>query len=291
VHDFLKTFVLSTLIGVILLLPPVFAGFGNAQFSDATAIFSPSPTMTLPLTPSPTPFVTDDAIGNQRCLMASWNDDPLPDVPIDALVNRLDIEPLLDFFNHGGQAETLRTALSQSRNQMGPYLSQVIEQDITGDAIPEIFVAVTRALTSGGYGESRLLMLQCVDGSYQEWLLFLRAGAGQRGEGLYSGGGAHILSIADLNSNGARELVFTVDWSDEYGEFAEVYVLEWQDGTFHPIVEYQDDLQGTIHFIRSYSVGSFSFIDSDGDGLYELVVDGITYRWDGEVYRADGETD
>ena len=288
-----KVFAPAAVIGMIslVLLLTVKARDGQAQMSDATASDTPSPTMILSLSSSPTPFVMQDMTANQRCVPVSGEEGTPPYGAIDALVHLLNSQPLLDFFNNGGTTETLRTTLNASGNAVGPYLSQVVELDVTDDAIPEIFLAITDAITAADYGESHLLMFQCVDGVYQDMILFQRAGAGSRAEGLYIGGGAHILSVADLNANGAMDVMFEVDWSDSYGAYSEYYVLEWQDDDFHSIVEYQNNLGDTRSFIQSNTIGDVTLVDLDDDGLYELVVDDIPYRWDGESYRVDQISD
>ena len=268
-------------LSLALLIP--FPRDSKAQISDTT----PSPATRSVLTPSPTPLVIQDVRATQRCVSAPNVDATSPNDAIDVLVHLLNTEPLLDFFNRGGTVEALRTALDTAGNMVGPYLSQVIEQDITDDAIPEVFLAITDAIGSAGYGESHLIMFQCVESRYKEMILFQRAGAGSRAEGLYTGGGVHILSIADLNGNGAMDLVFEVDWSDDYGDYAEYYVLEWRDDNFHTILEYQDALHETRNFIQSQTIGDVALINLNGDSRYALVVDGVSYRWDGEVYKAD----
>lgn len=205
-----RTRALATVVGVLLLmLLTTFAEEGEAQKVSPTETSAPIPTMSLPLTPSPTPFIRQNHPANRGCLPASMGTPPSG--AIEALVYLLNDDPLLDFFNQGGTIETLRATLDTAGNQIGPYLSQVIAQDVTGDAIPEIFVAITDAIVSVNYGESHLIMFQCVDNTYQETILFRRAGAGSRAEGLYTGGGVHILSIADLNSDDTMDLVFEVD--------------------------------------------------------------------------------
>lgn len=64
-------------------------------------------------------------------------------------------------------------------------------------------------------------------------------------------------------------------------------MYEWQGNDFHAIVEYQDDLRDTLAYIPSHTIGDVALIDLDGDGLRELVVDGITYLWDGRLYKVD----
>jgi hypothetical protein len=278
-----------------LVILTLFNGDDIAYLADNTATAIPFPTMSLLLTPSPTPFLIQDSTPDNRCVPASDEANLSPGEAVDALFHHLDAEPLLDFFNSGGTPESLRATLDTLGNEVGPYFapyfSQVVEQDITGDTFPEIFLAVTAAIVTTRNGESHLVMFQCVEGAYQEMILFRRAGAGSRSEGLYTGGGAHILSIADLNANGAMDMIFVVDWSDEYGEYAEYYMIEWQDGDFYSIVESQNFLDETIGYIQSNTRGDFRLTDPEEDGVYELVIDDIVYRWDGERYREGEQAD
>jgi len=248
------------------------------------------PTVTPP-PPSPTPFLPEaTAEPSAACITSPAGTVASPDGAVAALVGMLNDEPLLDFFNQGGTVESLRTVLEAAGNDIGPYLSQVIEADVTGDGIPEIFVAITGAVLNLNYGESHLLMFHCVDGAYEAVILFRHAGAGARAEGLYTGGGAHILSIGDINANDAPDMVFVVDWRDNYGEYAEYYALEWKDGDFQSILAVFDILSLTdVHYIWSNTIGDFAFKDLDDDGVYELVVDGNIYAWDGEHYVIEEE--
>ena len=40
-------------------------------------------------------------------------------------------------------------------------------------------------------------------------------------------------------------------------------------------------------YIQSQTLGSLAITDLEDDGVYELVVDGVTYRWDGTLYTVD----
>ena len=200
-------------------------------------------------------------------------------------------EAIAGYLNEGGSVDALAPSLASPGSAEEPILLQVASQDVTASGLPDVLLAVTMPY-GGGSGETHVLFFTCQAGEYEQQILFRRAGAGSRAEGLYAGGGARVESLRDLNGNGTPDLVLSVNWPG-YGE---VYLLEWDGTQFSSLVEYVDLLGNTLHRIEVPG-GKAEIVDVEGDGLYEIVVgepgaEGtVTWRWDGERYVQDGDPD
>jgi hypothetical protein len=200
-------------------------------------------------------------------------------------------EAIAGYLNEGGSVDALAASLASPGSADEPILLQVVSQDVTASGLPDVLLAVTMPY-GGGSGETHVLFFTCQAGEYEEQILFRRAGAGSRAEGLYAGGGARVESLRDLNGNGTPDVVLSVNWPG-YGE---VYLLEWDGTQFSSLVEYVDLLGDTLHRIEVPG-GKAEIVDLEGDGLYEIVVgepgaEGtLIWRWDGERYVREGDLD
>ncbi|MFC2023454.1 hypothetical protein ACFLT5_01815, partial [Chloroflexota bacterium] len=93
-----------------------------------------------------------------------------------------------------------------------------------------------------------------------------------------------------LNGNGRPDVLLSVNWPG-YGES---YLLEWDGEQFSSLLEYEDSLGNTRHWIES-PAGEVEIVALEGDGLYEIVVarqDGegaAVWRWNGERYSPEGD--
>jgi hypothetical protein len=193
-------------------------------------------------------------------------------------------EAIVRYLNEGGPVDALATSLAPTDPGAEPVLLQVVSQDVTASGVPDILLAITIPY-GGGSGETHVLFFTCEGGRYTEEVLFRRAGAGSRAEGLYAGGGAVVESLHDLNGNGMPDVVLSVHWPG-WGEY---YLLEWDGEAFASLIEYQDMLGNTLHRIE-VSGGEVEIVDVEGDGVYEIVVgeqggeEEVIWRWDGERY-------
>jgi hypothetical protein len=200
-------------------------------------------------------------------------------------------EAISSYLNDGGPVDTLATSMASADTGDEPILLQVLSQDVTASGLPDILLAVTIPY-GGGSGEAHVLFFTCQAGRYEAQILFRRAGAGSRAEGLYAGGGAVIESLRDLNGNGVPDVALSVNWL-EWGEY---YLLEWDGEQFSSLIAYEDLLGDTRHWIET-SGGEVEILDLEGDGLYEIVAgepggEGtVIWRWDGERYSHDGDLD
>jgi hypothetical protein len=198
-------------------------------------------------------------------------------------------EAIATYLNEGGSVDALATSLASTGSAPEPILLQVVSQDVTASGLPELLLAVTIPY-GGGLGETHVLFFTCEGGRYAQQILFRRAGAGSRAEGLYEGGGARVESLRDLNGSGMPDVVLSVNWPG----VAEVYLLEWDGAQFSSLIEVEDLLGNTRHWIEAFG-GQVEIVDVDGDGLYEIVVgeqggEGtVIWRWDGERYSHDGD--
>ncbi len=285
-------------------IPVVSAVATRTVAPTATATFTPSPGPTpsatprptstpLPtLAPSPTPVVDQAVAADGTCLPVN---DSVPASP-DLLEPTYFEDDLLAYLNDGGSISALQRALASQDPEPEPLLWQIVSQDVTADGIPEIFVAVTKSYHVDGDGESHLFAFTCARRQYQSVLLFRRAGAGYRRIGLYSGGGARILMLRDLNGTGVPEVFFGVTWPG----YTEVYLLEWDGRQFASLIEYGDPIMLEKYYWLEVSHGQLEVIDTDGDGIFEVVLtyllpddepenttrraQTITWAWNGALY-------
>jgi hypothetical protein len=191
------------------------------------------------------------------------------------------------YLNAGGSISGLPGAFA-STDVDRPIRTQIVSQDATGSGIPDLFIGVTVPYVNGD-GETHLLFFTCTGDQYKGEVVFRRAGAGSRMEGLYEGGGVEVEAVRDMNGNGRAELFFSVNWPG-YGEH---YLLEWEGQQFVSLIEYQGALGESRNWIETHGE-EVRIIDVDGDGVFEIVVneggDGAQerqaiWRWDGERYR------
>lgn len=193
------------------------------------------------------------------------------------------------YLNAGGSISGLPSALASTDVDRAIRI-QMVSQDVTGSGVPDLLIGMTLPYISGD-GETHLLFFTCVGEQYEGEVLFRRAGAGSRMEGLYEGGGVEVEAVRDMNGNGRTEVFFSVNWPG-YGEH---YLLEWEGRQFVSLIEYQGMLGENRNWIETHGE-EVGIVDVDGDGVYEIVVDeegdqaggGQTiWRWDGEQYRHD----
>jgi hypothetical protein len=193
------------------------------------------------------------------------------------------------YLNAGGSIRDLPGALASTSAER-PIRMQLVGEDITANGIPDLLIGITLPYAAGD-GETHLLFFACIEGLYEGEVLFRRAGAGSRMEGLYAGGGVLVEHVGDLNANGKAEVLFSVNWPG----YAEVFVVEWDEGQFASLIEYRDLLGNPRYWIEVLGQG-VEIADVEGDGLYEIVVSDqvgaegtVTWRWNGERYSPDGD--
>jgi hypothetical protein len=249
-----------------------------------TLTITPSRMPSLTLTPSPTADTpATDAEGNLVCVAIN------PEISIDtAIFEKPEFQNELgDYLNAGGDPLELPQYLASDPSDEEPNLIAVYQPDFDSDQIADVLVIVTLSI-SGGYGESHVYAFLCRNGGYESHILFRRAGAGSRGEGLYAGGGAQIERLEDLNQTGNIDLLFSVNWPG----YAEYFLLTWEGDQFRSLISYMDEL-GLQRSYFEVQQGNFKLEDVDGDGVFELLVIPInsqtsafeTWYWDGEQYQ------
>jgi hypothetical protein len=206
------------------------------------------------------------------------------------LFKRADFEADIEvYLNAGGSINGLAGAFVSADVEQAIRL-QIVSRDITGSGIPDVLIGVTIPYREGD-GETHLLFFRCAEGQYEGQVLFRRAGAGSRMEGLYEGGGVEIESVGDVNGNEREDVFFSVNWPG----YAEHYLLEWEGSQFVSLIAYRGLLGEDRRWIETYGE-EVEVLDTNGDGVYEIVVkakgdDGegerIVWQWDGEHYNID----
>jgi hypothetical protein len=193
------------------------------------------------------------------------------------------------YLNAGGSIDGLAGAFVSTDLDEAIRL-QIGTWDVTGSGVPDLLIGVTIPYADGD-GETHLLFFRCAEGRYEGEILFRRAGAGGRMEGLYEGGGVEIDSVRDVNGNEREDVFFSVNWPG----YAEHYLLEWEGSQFVSLIAYRGLLGEDRHWIETYGE-EIEVLDTDGDEVYEIVVnpggddvgeERIIWRWDGEHYDID----
>ena len=191
------------------------------------------------------------------------------------------------YLNAGGSISGLPGTLVSTSPERAIRM-QIVGGDITGNEIPDLLMGITLPYAEGD-GEAHLLFFTCVEGRYEGEVLFRRAGAGSRMEGLYAGGGVVVENVGDWNGNGKGEVLFSVNWPG-YGEY---FLVEWDGGQFVSLIEYRNLLGATCYWIE-VSGQEVEIVDVNGDGLYEIVIgewdakETVIWQWNGERYSRDG---
>jgi hypothetical protein len=275
----------------------------TAQTSTPSITVNPSPTSTTAHTPTPsitvspsptstqTPGKTPDQseLGEGNCVIENASISITTEI-----FQQPDFENrIAEFLNEGGPPFELGKQLGSDASAPEPNLIQVIQPDINSDGISDVLMTITLHYFDGN-GETHVLAYICDDRQYSPTILFRRAGAGSRAEGLYSGGGAKIESTSDLNQDGRIEILFSINWPG----YAEYYLLNWVSGQFTSLIEYTDIL-GNTRYSFDVEPGNVKLEDVDNDGIYELVVTSMNYQtmmeetsiwfWDGVKYSLPDE--
>jgi catechol 2,3-dioxygenase-like lactoylglutathione lyase family enzyme len=203
------------------------------------------------------------------------------------IFNRPDFEKeIVAYLNAGGSINGLPGALASTSPERAIRI-QIVGEDITGNTIPDLFIGITLPYAEGD-GETHLLFFTCVEGRYDEEVLFRRAGAGSRMEGLYAGGGVIVENVGDLNRNGRAEVFFSVNWPG----YAEYFAVEWDGIQFVSLIEYENLLGDTCYWIEIFGE-EVELVDLEGDGVHEIVVgeqggeETVIWQWNGEHYSPD----
>lgn len=236
-------------------------------------------------TPTPTP-VSD----NEPCFTGS-SPDATPAITLEGIYKEYNGSPnassgITAYLNARGEINRLQTQLTETQTDSGEKIkTQVIDQDVTGDSIPDVIVSL--ALPSvPGYGDTILAVYACEGGQYWRHGIFGRTGAGGRGEGLYNSGGARIEDIQDLNSDDVREIVFFVP------SLGELYIAGWDGADFASLVQNVDELGNQQNYIPAQE-GFFEIRDVNNDGNLEIVVTdpaaSEVWAWDGATFQPLGE--
>jgi hypothetical protein len=179
------------------------------------------------------------------------------------------------YLNAGGNADNLAVFMEQNWNVFGETGFARGDLDLTGEGTPEIVVGY-RAPDSGG----NLLVFGCLDGRYLT-----------RYEAALGGDAPQMLTIGDLNLNGAPELLFggaacadadtcvyttqMLTWSVERGRFVNLL-----SGAI------TSDSAPTVEDIDADQIGELIIrMEDSGDSETGPLRTGFTvYDWDGASY-------
>lgn len=251
-------------------------------------------------TPAPEPSITPTLSPVAEC--------PPPgeaiSIKVDDLLELEFEKKIAAYLNARGSADGLQSMLTNLKyamldeNNPEQVKAEVITVDVTGDGIGEVLVSITIPY-GNGIGETTLSSYMCKRGEYVPQVLFARRGAGSAAEGIYTGGGAEIFKIRDMNMNGIPEVIFSVNWPN-YSEF---YIAEWQEEQFESLVPRY--LGSSFEWISRIPISSdtdlFQIKENSGDNLIDFVITRPhecsafagclplrtrteTWSWNGEAY-------
>ena len=240
---------------------PETAGANSTSTSSLT-----TPTLGPLVTRTPAPSAACPARGSPPAVSFEELSGAGPDEPE---------QPILKYLNGGGAPGDLAAMLTGLRAPPGldegeggePVLAQVVTQDVTGDTTPDVLVTFTVPY-GRGYGATSALIAVCNQERYEMYVMFRRAGAGSRAEGLYTGGGAGILAVEDVNQDAVPEVVLQVLWTDQ----AEFYVYEWNGSGFDNLIRRYDDIMLMEFYNLIVYRGDVQVQDATGDGVPDLVL-------------------
>ncbi|MBC8507022.1 MAG: hypothetical protein ISR58_09445 [Anaerolineales bacterium] len=241
------------------------------------------PTITPTHGPTSTPTIEFVAVG-EVCLP----EDASVTIDSDVLMDPDFDLTIAEYLSAGGNVNELEKSFALQISSGEKSRVRVIPYDITGDGILDVLMTLTIPY-GNGLGESHVLAFRCVGGGYESDIFFRRAGAGERAEGLFTGGGAVIKSLADINKNGIDDILFEVNWPG----YQEYYLLAWDGAEFKSLIYYVDIL-GMEKYRLEVADGNIQIMDINEDGIFELEVTGIDFntgnmatviwRWDGALY-------
>jgi len=225
-----------------------------APTATATATPPPTDTPTQTVTSSPSPTATPSntpptpADNDPNCLPPG-DPAPLGESSFEGYLNSI-----ADFLNAGGTAEALRANLEAlGISQTEPT---VATQDLTGDGLHEVVVALidreSAAMPPGG----ALLIYACQGGHFELAHVELPA---------ESYGAPRIVHLGDLNADGLSELVTSSSQCGAHTCFEALQILNWDGDHF------LNRLEGST---ADLPYPQAQLVDSDHDGVYDLEVTG-----------------
>ena len=143
---------------------------------------------------------------------------------------------ILDYLNSGGIVDQLRDL------GLGESL------DLTDDGVNEV---IYRGFTGVSYD-----ILGCKNGKYQEFLDF---------EGDF---GVELAEFLDVNQNGIPEIIL---YNILHYGYIEIFVFEWDGNKFRSLIDIRTDKLPNTVFDSISSTEYHKLINTNGDGLQELV--------------------
>jgi hypothetical protein len=161
-------------------------------------------------------------------------------------------ERLLAFFNAGGTAFRLRSALDQLSGEYEYVRAEVETVDLTGDRVPEVIVH--------GIGTGSVVF-GCQDGRYEARFRLPPDATGLSG---------YVEEIVDMNANGVPEVLWS--WT-EFGAndvYIYYYIEEWDGDGFRRLISPRWTGQVTAEMFN----GFHRLRDTDANGTLELVIRG-----------------
>jgi hypothetical protein len=179
-------------------------------------------------------------------------------------------ESIRAYLNARGSSTGLEAMLNSLTNEADPQdslVAHVYGMDVTRDGVLEVIIDLTIPEV-GTYATSAVLVFACQQGQYETKLFLLLSPQ----EGMYPQGGYQVLSVADMNADGVRDLVVELKVFDN----RRYYMLTWDGTAFTSLIEprFDDILLQIVYYVEAYG-GEAAVLDTNGDGSLELV---ITYN-------------
>lgn len=192
--------------------------------------------------------------------------------------NKLD-KPILEFLGKGGDPNEVIKTLTDENTPLVRE-TKFLDQDITGDGIPELSISQVHLWIFGCRNGQYVTLLEV---SNYDWTRFPAP---------------WIVSVQDLNSNGVLDFVVKSHYSMTWVEYR---IVEWRPNGFQDLLSNQASAALLTKSEASLVIqnGEVFFDDTDNDGVqdvffrgYDPLPDGLPsrgeeyrYRWDGNLYR------
>ncbi len=178
-------------------------------------------------------------------------------------------DQILNYLSTHGSADGLQDALSNLEIAEGQSLwaakSQVMTLDVTGDQIPEVTLHLV-FYVEAQYADGVIFVMGCSDGRYRSMAAFPIAAQVFTGEDPDPG----LRALRDMDGDGVPEIIYSyIEIIGTHANFTRVFkILSWDGKQFIDVIQ-SDSYDPLAVRVNN---GDGEIIDSDADGIFELVI-------------------
>ena len=178
-------------------------------------------------------------------------------------------DQILNYLSAQGSADGLQDALSslEIADGLSPWVakSQVTTLDVTGDQIPEVALHLV-FYVEGQYADGVIFVMGCSDGRYSSLAVFPIAAQVFTGEDPDPG----LRALRDMDGDGVPEIIYSyIEIIGTHANFTRVFkILSWDGKQFVDVIQ-SDSYDPLAVRVNN---GDGEIIDTDGDGIFEMVI-------------------